>query len=368
MPDCHASGKRAAVTGLMKKTRNIQWQTEHLQQGLRDLSHRLGWLIAALTMATGLGCRSGGRAGQDAALVAGRQLTLRGIDALAKGDPTNAELYFARALEVSPADERAHAQYADALWRRGAREEAVPHMEQAVALSGGDPQILVRLGAMHLARGAADRAGAYARQAIDANPLDTDALALWGDVQTRQDNLVEALASYHRALNVEPDNLNVRLAVAEIYLRQERPQRSLATLDAVIRRSDAARQAPKLHFLRGLALKRLTRTHAAVESLAEAHRLGDESADCLFELAEAHAQLSNVAAARTCTNMALRSDPEHRQSLELLAWLQRPSDTPHTATLPRPTQRHPMPGTLPTPPAPTTQQAVAPRPERLPAR
>src|SRR6266516_3723956 len=89
----------------------------------------------------------------DESIAAARQLSLQGIDAQQRGHWDRAESLFAAAILKCPSDERARYGYAESLWQRGAWQQAVEHMEEAVRLSGNDPERLVRLGQMYRARG-----------------------------------------------------------------------------------------------------------------------------------------------------------------------------------------------------------------------
>ena len=95
----------------------------------------------------------------------------------------HAETLFAAAILKCPSDERARSGYAESLWQRGAREQAIEHMEEAVRLSVHDAQRLVRLGQMYGATGDLARAGHCADQAIGVSPELASAWALRGHVQ-----------------------------------------------------------------------------------------------------------------------------------------------------------------------------------------
>src|SRR5688500_9485554 len=87
------------------------------------------------------------RADRDSELLTrSRQLSLQGMEAESRGMHQDAENCFASAIQACPHDERARGRYAESLWRRGARNEAVAHMEEAVRLSSQSPERIVQLG------------------------------------------------------------------------------------------------------------------------------------------------------------------------------------------------------------------------------
>lgn len=63
------------------------------------------------------------------------------------GQLERANRLFAQAVEVCPDDERVRAHYAEGLWRQGDRQKAIENMRQALELSGGAPELRIRLGA-----------------------------------------------------------------------------------------------------------------------------------------------------------------------------------------------------------------------------
>jgi tetratricopeptide (TPR) repeat protein len=206
-------------------------------------------------------------------------MSLQALDAQQQGRWDEAEALFAAAVEQCPSDDRARQGYAEALWRRGLQTEAVTHMEEAVRLSGSDPERLVQLGGMYLAQGQTHRAAEQALQAIAANPQHAGAWALRGQVQQVEGMRDEALASYFRALSFQPHQPAVQLAIAEIYAQQNRPQRALATLQALAADYPPARVPPEVRHREGLALRELGRHADANAALSQATNQGNSTAE-----------------------------------------------------------------------------------------
>jgi tetratricopeptide (TPR) repeat protein len=206
----------------------------------------------------------------DESIAAARQLSLQGLDAWQRGQWEKAQTLFASAVSKCPHDERAHYGYAQSLWQLGAHNEAIAQMEEAVRLSGHDPERLVQLGEMYCSRGDMDRARDAADRAIVANPQLAVAWALKGQVLHVQGRLDEALANYHRALSYQQALPGVQLAVADIYTRQNRPQRTLATLQALAATYPPNQVPPDLLVRESAALKALGRNQDAARTLAQA--------------------------------------------------------------------------------------------------
>ncbi|MDX1948731.1 MAG: tetratricopeptide repeat protein [Pirellulaceae bacterium] len=277
--------------------------------------------LVGIVVWTGVGCRYIGqcRKSSDESIAQTRQLALQGKDAQQHGRWDQAEAIFAAAVVQGPRDERARCGYAEALWQRGARDEAVAHMEEAVKLSGNDPERVVQLGNMHFALGNLDRAGKQADKAIAANRELPLAWVLRGKVLQARGEFAAAQAAFHRALGYQPQFPEAQLALAEVYRQEGRPQRALATLQA-LEASYPPHGAPvEVLVPQGLALGQLGRHADAARTLARAAERGNPSADLLYELARAQLQAGDATAARLTTLAALDRDPGHARSRQLQA-------------------------------------------------
>ena len=180
-----------------------------------------------------------------------RQQCQAGLEALRRGKDESALDTFAAACESCPVDERARFLYAESLWNGGNHEAAIAQMSEAQRLSGGDPESTIRLGQMHLAQGDVSRAAKEAARAISAAPQSADAWALEGDVLAQKQQYDVALARYHRALAYQANYPEVQFAVAELYARQGKHGRALATLSALSTQYAPDRIPQQLNIMRG---------------------------------------------------------------------------------------------------------------------
>lgn len=263
------------------------------------------------------GCTTLSKNKIDENVVAARQLSLRGVDAMQRGQMAEAETLFSRALDTCPLDERIQGHYAETLWQLGERERAIAHMDQAVRLSGGNADLLVRLGDMYLAQGDLQRAARQAELATRANRQLASAWALRGDVLSRTGHTDESLASYHRALSYRQHYPRVQLAIAEIYGQQGRHARALATLRSLADGYPGGEVPQEVVVRQGIVLKKLGRYDAAVETLAEAGADGGATRDQLYHLAEAQLLAGDPTNARLTARSALARAPDHGPTREL---------------------------------------------------
>jgi len=269
-----------------------------------------GVILASLLLA--LGCRTfHSHKISDESIAAARQLSLQGIDAQQRGQWDRAETIFAAAILKCPSDERARYGYAESLWQRGMWPQAVQHMEEAVRLSGNDPERLTRLGQMYLARGDLDRAAQFADRAIEANGKLAAAWALRGEVQQSRGDNGAALTSYHRALSYEQPLPDVQLSIAKIYAAENRPQRALATLQALSTTYPVGEEPSDVLLQQGLALRALGRYQDAAAKLTTATQAGQPSVEVLCELARTQLLMGDVKSAHQQLQLAMVCAPRH---------------------------------------------------------
>ena len=278
-------------------------------------------LLGVLLMATpAVGCTLLPRQGPVAEnVVAARQLSQRGIEAIQRGAWREAQALFRLAIEACPVDERARYHYAETLWHGDATGEAIAQMQKAVELSGNDPKLTVRLDQMDLSQGQAERAHQTAEMAIGGEPTMASAWALLGDVHSKRGDVKASLASYHRALSYQPHLPQVQLEIARLYQAQGRPRRALATLQNLGEKYSPDHEPRQLVYLEGLALKALGRHDDAAERLRTAAVRGQPSVEMLYQLGETELAAGRPAAARGAVQQAVAVDGTHKPSRQLLS-------------------------------------------------
>ena len=247
-----------------------------------------------------------------------RQLSLRGHEALQQKKYADAEYFFCEAIRQSPIDERAQWGYAEVLWQRDQCKPAIEHMTQAVAMSGDNPDLVVRLGQMYLEQNEWERAGQHAEWALQIQRKHAEAWALKGDVLRQQRNLPEALDCYHRSLIYRSDAPQVQVALAEIYRQLGRPQRALATLDHLEDHHAPEHIPPRAWLLKGQALADMGENSEAKRYFRLASQYaGETQSGLLLELASAQRDCGDLAEARLCLGRVLQREPEDPGALQL---------------------------------------------------
>lgn len=241
---------------------------------------------ACLVAVCGSGCRLVQRRGPvPPELAEARRLSNEGLSAVDRQDLAQAERLLKRAVASCPVDVDARRHYADVLWTRGQRMEAVTQIAKALELSPGDAGLCIDGGRMHLELGLFDDAERLARDAVRLAPRSAAAWHLRGQVSLARGQAEPALADFHRALAIEPHDRGALLDAADAYQRLDRPQRALSTL-AVLGETYGPDQPPAtVLVMEALAQEALGRPADAIDSYRRAIAAGAAPAEAATRLA-----------------------------------------------------------------------------------
>ena len=279
--------------------------------------------IALLLALLSSGCRLPGREGPvPAALTDCRRLSQQGAVALDRGDQPKAELLLSQAVAACPVDAEARRNYAESLWRRGARQEAIAQMEEAGRLVGEDASLWARLAEMHLANNEPEPARQDAERALNLDPKLASAWSIHGGVMQAGGEPREALADYLRALNYAPNERVILLQVAELHRQLNQPDRALQTLQTLADTYAAGEEPAQVLYLQGLAYVAIQRYDDGVESFATAISRGKPTPEMLCQLGQAELLAGHPAEALGAAQQALALQPQHQPSRGLLARIQ----------------------------------------------
>lgn len=263
------------------------------------------------------GCRTFRRNPIDEHVATSRELTLRGVESLQKGEAKEAEEFLAQAVDVCPEDDRARRRYAEVLLSRGAVNECIEQLEMAVQVSGDDPSLQVQLGETYLLQGQLELAETITDQALRANHKLASAWALKGRILEAQGDLTRALAKYHRSLSLNAENADVQLAVAEIYRRQGEPLRAYSTLRRLTQDLPENSITSEMFSLQGLALRELQRYRQAIGLFERAIEQEPDRSEFYAMLAECQWLSGDSSNARLTLAQARRRFPNDARIAEL---------------------------------------------------
>lgn len=233
----------------------------------------------------------------------------------------DAEPLLAKAVDVCPEAPDARSKYADLLWRRNQRVEAIREMAEAIRLAPDDATLRVTYGEMQLALGNLDAARESADSALDMEPKLAGAWALRGRLMRRTGKPHEALSDLHRAEGLDPKNASYQMEIAELYLGLHEPDRALATLQSLSNSWTAQEEPAALLALKGRAYSAMGRHDDAADSYLLACGRGGADSETLYLLAQAQFQAGRPREAVAAAQKSLAMDPGHAASRQLLAQL-----------------------------------------------
>jgi type IV pilus assembly protein PilF len=138
---------------------------------------------------------------------------------------------------------------------------------------------------MYMELGLLEDADRLARDAVRMAPRSADAWRLRGQVAMARGQADQALADFHRALALAPEDRETLRDTADAYRRLGRPQRALATL-AILGEQYGPSQTPAdVLLLEGMAQEALGRTTDALDSYRRAVAKGNAPPEAAARLA-----------------------------------------------------------------------------------
>ena len=199
---------------------------------MRVFSHFHPWNLAVLGLlfVTLAGCRVWNRTHvTSAGTLASRQYVQRAAESLDQQHVEDAESHLNEALNSNPANAEAHAMLAEILWDQGKKKEATAEMEQAVKSPEAAPDQITRLAQMYFSQGNFQKAQNYVSLSFRLDASLSAAWVLQGEIYEIQARNEYALAAYHQAAFLAPEDSKIQLKIANIYLKIGKPQRALET-------------------------------------------------------------------------------------------------------------------------------------------
>ncbi|RLS58757.1 MAG: hypothetical protein DWH94_05060 [Planctomycetota bacterium] len=255
------------------------------------------------------GCKLVSRGGPvSKELTTARRLSNEGLAAANEDDLVRAEGLLERAVRACPADIDARRYYADVLWKRGSRVEAVGQMAEALRMSQGDVSTTLAAGRMYLELGLLDDADSLSQSSVSLAPRSSEAWHLHGQVALARGRTDDALADFHKSLSLSPDDRDVLKDTAEVYQHQKRPQRTLSTLAHLSETYGSGNVPSSILTMEGRAHEALGRRQEALLCYRRAIATGEDSKEAVEHLAalEGGKPIAKVATAPQGNSTTLR--------------------------------------------------------------
>ncbi len=294
-----------------------------------------------------------------ASLTASRKLSSEGNELLEQKQPEKAERKLVAAVKICPTDCDARRYYAETLWLRNARSEAVAQLEEACRLSP-DSDLRVRLAEMYLEMGHLAEAERNVDHVLGRNlnlaaawrvrgrvlRSTGDRLVATGDRNQARAVYLQALADLHRAAGYDPKDRQVIGETAAVYrslgqleiAEQNRrvgtggtaavdrslgwQQRALESMQSLLETYSPGEEPQQVLYWTGLDYMALRRYDDAVASLTMALSRDRPTPEMYFSLGQAEYLSGRNRHAEAALQQALVIDPQHAPSRQLLGQIQ----------------------------------------------
>jgi predicted Zn-dependent protease len=296
------------------------------QDGAAVAAH--GWqlvfvsVVATLTLFGASGCAILGRRNHSASEVtAARELSRQGVAALEAGQPQQAEELLRKSLAASPDDASSRRYMAETLWRRGAGDDAILQISEAVRLDPTNAALAARAGEMYLAVGRRDAAEEQAERAIRLDPTMAGAWALRGRCFNKMNEPERALADLERAVELAPDRSDLLLEVASAYRQRGQNTRCLTAIYHLLDTYPSGEEPQSVLVMQGQTLMDLGRPQQATDAFLAAVQHGPPSADLYFYVAQSYSAAGRPNEASAAAQQALAINGAHEPSRQLLTQL-----------------------------------------------
>ena len=245
----------------------------------------------------------------DEQVLLSRQFTQQGVNALERQNLDDAERLCSEAVRAAPDDAEARSSYADVLWARNRRQDALHQMQTALDREPSDSNLLLRTASMQLDMALTDDALRNTQRAIDQNPKSAQAWVLRGRIHRHVGSVPQALADFQRALSYEPRNQEALEQAASICTERGNPHRALVYLQALADTYPTGEEPQSLYIAEGVADAAMQRHAEAATALAGACRGPAPGADALLLLAEAQTAAGRPGEAFATAQRAMAAAP-----------------------------------------------------------
>lgn len=249
------------------------------------------------------------------------ELNRQGIAAFERQEYETAEKKFIEAAEQDNFDLTARRYYAETLWARGKKEEAVGLLAELSKIESPlDDSLAINqsLAEKLLEENQPVSALNYAERVVQTSPQSADGWALRAQVCHRLGKHEEAIDDYHHALHYDPDNRAYLRSLAELEGQVGRYESSLASWQRLERTYSGNSQPEEVLYGKAEICRRLKRYD---ESIRCYERILAEHPDrsALYSLlAETYLDRNDVSSAREVTRRAEHAFP-HDPAIHELA-------------------------------------------------
>lgn len=280
------------------------------------------------------------------------QLCEESRQARAAGHDDHADQLLNAAIRRRPTETQARLDLAEELWSSGRQIAAADLLAKMATERPDDAPLLIRLARMEYEIGRTATAEQILRSACQFDPDNPEGIRLKAEIAAAHQDWDTSLATYHRLVQILPDDLNAPLAMAAIHIQRGQSDRAAPMLRTIAQHPQATTaQRRKAKWQLGLCYVHADRWSDAAQSMQAAIQGGPASAEEWYRLAYVQVRMGDEIAAETSLREALSLQPHHQAARELAVRLPMGSDATSppvvpagfipqaTADIPRPDHR-----------------------------
>ena len=239
-----------------------------------------------------------------------------------EGSFPQAERLLGSAIDARPRDPVLRENLADSLIEQNNLDDAISQLSQAVAMSGGDSRLCVKLGRLYLQTGSWLAASEYARKALESDRKSAEAWALLAETKAAKGQLSGALADFQRALSYRQHYPDVQFKVAQIQQSLGRPIRAFSAVEQLLHQTPIDEQSEAALLLAGDLLIEMNQPAQAIEKLQIATARPRASETSYIALSTAQIAIGQPSQARLTLVQAQQRHPSSSSIAKRLAAIQ----------------------------------------------
>lgn len=254
--------------------------------------------------------------------VRSRDLMQEAASAMERNEWEIAEEKLLKAVKINDKDPDLRGKYAEVLWHRGKKQEAIEQLLEAVKISPNDAKLYIQLADLCFQIEDYDSSFRCANDAIkrateEHRHIVPQAWMILGRIYWQQGNSKKALAHYHKAISLAPKNAELVAELAKLYESMNQPDRSLLTWQKAAQFYQPNEEPSQIVTGRGNAYMAMRRYHEAVEQYTIAQQRWPNDVGGYYRLAQAHLALGNLDNAKVITEQAIAIAPSDQQLIDL---------------------------------------------------
>lgn len=200
---------------------------------------------------------------------------------LLQGDMEAAEKEIRKLSSLSPDNPEVHLLWGDLFMLENRIKDALPRYQKALSLSSGEVRYLLKMAVCLHGLKKDHEAGAYFDRAQKRDNRSFQDFLHFADYYSYRNDDIRAESSLLGAVRLEPENLNVRMRLATLYLSTAQFDKALAVLEKVLEAVPESRDVQKAMADACISLNNFEKAEVLLQNLGDKNFRGDPELELL---------------------------------------------------------------------------------------